>query len=422
MRLTRRVAVLAVASLTALVACAPGADSGSDDENVTLSVWGWGPEANYDKMFAEYTKDNPGVKVDARSFTTATEYDTILSTGLAGKDGPDVAWLRAGAPLQPLVAAGRLVPLDNSSVPGLADFNAGVLQGAKGDTDGKVYGVPFAIQTLHVIYNKKIFADNGIAPPKTWEDMIAAAQKLQAAKIVPFAVGGKDDWTLPIITSIFGTSRWGGDAFLDEVKAGKKTFADPNFVAGVDLVNQLKPYFPKDVAGVSYTDAQTLFSAGKAAMFPGGIWEVNFFRTNAPGLDLGTFSAPPPPGSVAGKALLPGFMDGSYGVSANSKHREEALKLLSWLASKKYGQLYTDTVVQFSAVPGVEPKDPILREVAGTYTSNGARYFMNEFAYGNPSSQTVFSAALQEMLLGRITAAQAAAKLDASVATWLKPR
>lgn len=412
-----RLAPLAAAALLALTACSPSSPSASPSQGkVTLSVWGWGPEENYDKMFAEYEKLHPGVDVDARSFTTATEYDTILSTGLAGDSGPDLAWLRAGANLQPLVEAGRLLPLETSDVPGLKDYDQGVLRAAKGDKDGKVYGVPFAVQTLQVIYNKKIFAENGITPPQTWADMIAAAEKLKSKKIVPFAFGGKDDWMLPIVASIFGTANWGGDAFLNDVKAKKKKFTDPAFVEGIDELNKLKPYFPEDVAGVSYTDAQILFSSGKAAMFPGGLWELNFFAENAKGLDMGVFTPPAPKG---GPGLMPGFTDGSYGISVKTKHKAEALKFAAWLASKDYGQLYTDTLSTFSAVPGVTPTDPLLNEVSATFDQQGAVYFMNEFAYGNPSSQAVFSKSLQEMLLGRITAQEAAAQLDKSVAGWL---
>ncbi|GGS66323.1 extracellular solute-binding protein [Nonomuraea spiralis] len=410
-----RLAAAAVALAMAVTACAPSATPRTEEGKITLSVWGWGPDANYDKMFAEYEKSHPGIDVDARAFTTATEYDTILSTGLAGDQGPDLAWLRAGANLQPLVEAGRLLPLDTKDVPGLAAYDPNVLSYAKGDKDGKVYGVPFAQQTLQVIYNKKIFADNGITPPKTYDEMISSAEKLKAKGIVPFAFGGKDDWMLPIVASIFGTATWGGNEFLADVKAKRKKFADPRFVEGIDRLNKLKPYFPEDMAGVSYTDAQILFSSGKAAMFPGGLWELNFFGENAKGVELGVFTPPTP----EGPGLMPGFTDGSYGVNVKTKHKAEALKFAAWLASKEYGQLFTDTLRTFSAVPGVTPKDPLLSEVSTTFGQHGATYFMNEFAYGNPSSAAVFSKALQEMLLGRVTPRQAAEQLDKSVSGWL---
>ena len=47
-------------------------------------------------------------------------------------------------------------------------------------------------------------------------------------------------------------------------------------------MTELKPYLPDNAAGVAYTDAQTLFTSGKAAMFPGGRFELGFFQKAEP--------------------------------------------------------------------------------------------------------------------------------------------
>src|SRR5699024_10987284 len=133
-----------------------------------------------------------------------------------------------------LVAAGRLVPLDGkvdlSTIPDQA------LDGARGREDGKVYGVPFAIQTLQVFYKKKICADHDISVPKTWQQIIDAAKKLTAAGVTPFATTGKDIWMLPIDREIFGAARAGGQQFAEQVLSGKSDFTDPDYVASLQLM------------------------------------------------------------------------------------------------------------------------------------------------------------------------------------------
>ena len=45
----------------------------------------------------------------------------------------------------------------------------------------KVVGVPALVDNLAIVYNKKLFADAGVAPPTpnwTWDDFRAAAAKL----------------------------------------------------------------------------------------------------------------------------------------------------------------------------------------------------------------------------------------------------
>lgn len=153
-------------------------------------MWSWRTEdvAGYQKIFDEFEKET-GISAEFKPYKN-TEYDTILETALEGGKGPDVMQLRAYGSLQPLVDAGHIEPLD-SRVKALDGFSEQSLDGARSIKDGKVYGVPFAIQTLQVFYNEKIFEKNGIEEPQTYDEFIAAAKKLKGAGVTPIAVGGR---------------------------------------------------------------------------------------------------------------------------------------------------------------------------------------------------------------------------------------
>ena len=187
-----RKATLAAGALTVstlvLAACAPSAGpAGAEGDDSTITVWGWRQEdaKTYDKIFAAFEKEHPGVTVEYVPYLN-TEYDTILSTGLKDASGPDVAQLRSYGLLQPLVESGDLVALDDE-VSELADFSPSVLDGARGVSDGAVYGVPFAIQTLHVIYNKAVFDELGLEEPTTWDEMTSAFDEIKASGVTPLA-------------------------------------------------------------------------------------------------------------------------------------------------------------------------------------------------------------------------------------------
>jgi multiple sugar transport system substrate-binding protein len=47
--------------------------------------------------------------------------------------------------------------------------------------DGKIYGIPQDIGPMGLLYRDDLLKDAGIAPPKTWPDFAAAAEKLHAA-------------------------------------------------------------------------------------------------------------------------------------------------------------------------------------------------------------------------------------------------
>ncbi|MCZ4287204.1 extracellular solute-binding protein, partial [Marinobacter salarius] len=84
-----------------------------------------------------------------------TEYNQILATGLEGRDGPDIAMLRAYGGVQPAIQSEQIVPIDDI-VDGLDQFDPTVLRAAQGKDDGKTYGVPFAYQTMQMFYNKTL--------------------------------------------------------------------------------------------------------------------------------------------------------------------------------------------------------------------------------------------------------------------------
>jgi raffinose/stachyose/melibiose transport system substrate-binding protein len=419
------VALATLSSVVALTACAPsGADSSSEDGGAkkTLTVWSWRveDEAAYNKIFDAYEKAHEGITVEFKPFK-ATEYNKILATGLAGSDGPDVPQVRSYGQVQATIASDALVPLDGKV--DLSGWDENVLASAKGKEDGKLYSVPLARQATVMFYNKGLFEKNGITVPTTWDEFMTANTKLAAAGITPIAVGAKDDWTLPIVHEVVGGATFGGADFQKAVLAGEKDFTDPQWVASVKILKDLEKFMPKSVTGVAVTDAQTLFSAEKAAMFPGGSFDLATLQKANPQMQVGVLEVPPAPGAPSGaEPTTAGWADGNFAVSKKSKNQAEALELVKWMATKEFGQMVADEVKQISAVPGVENKDEVLKQIGTNYDKNGSPYLLlTDFRYGAPSGTDLLGKGIQEMLLGKKDAAAVSKDLDTGVKTWFKP-
>jgi raffinose/stachyose/melibiose transport system substrate-binding protein len=408
----------------ALLACAPSTDSsgGSDDDGTTLEVWSWRTEDvdEYEKIFDAYEAEHEGVTVEFKPYV-ATEYDTILSTGLSAEGGPDVAQLRAYGGLQPLCEAGRLVELEGQDVDTSA-ISDDVLQGARCESDGGLYGVPFASQALVVYYNKAIFEEHGLEEPKTWEELMDISTTLQDAGVTPYAVTGKDNWVLPMVHDLFAAPRYGGPEFEQAVQAGEKDFTDPDYVASIETLEDITPFFPEDVVGVDYATAQTLFTSEKAAMYPGGSFELAFFQDQNPDLEMGVFAVPPPPGALVDQSLTPGWVDASFGVNSDSPDKKEALELVRWMATKDFGQMVSDDLKQMNPVEGVTPSDPLLQEMLQLNTDSPTPYLLLvDFRYGEPTGSDLMAAGLQSMLLGDTDASGVSAKVQKGVSQWFEP-
>jgi raffinose/stachyose/melibiose transport system substrate-binding protein len=210
---------------------------------------------------------------------------------------------------------------------------AGILQKIYGP---KLAALPFEFNIEGVWYNKKIFAANGVAVPKTWDQLVAAAAKLQANGIQPFAASGIQGWPLTRLIGNLIFSSVGPNALVN-IKNGKAKLTDPRYVAAAQKVADLgaKGYFGKGVASLDYGPAEDVFLQGKAAMFYMGSWilgELNDPTKNQIGLsNVGFFPFP----GLNGKGLIP--MNAGQPTSINPKKLNPGNEAWLTYIAKHYG-------------------------------------------------------------------------------------
>lgn len=387
------------------------------EKRVTLTVWSWRTEdvAAWNDVIAVFEKENPGIQVNFRPYKN-TEYDTILNTALQSGSGPDLYQLRPYN--QTLISAGYALPIDGV-VPELANFSKTALGGARGSKDARIYGVPYALNTTQIYYNKTIFAKYGLKEPRTWDELINIAKTLASKGITPFAQGTKDGWTLSLAHSVIGPNVYGGNDFVDQFLDGKAKLTDSKFVASIERFRELAPYFMKNYTGVPYTDTQTMFAMEQAAMFIGGSFEYGYFTGLNPNLKLGVFPSPTDDGSPG---IVSTWTSGSYAGNSKTKHSAEVIAFLRFMGTTEFGQSMTDKLRIISPIKGVKATDPIVKEMYRLSQENGATpYFAIVYLNnGSPSGKKVLEDSLQGMFLEKLRAQEVAQNVEKAVATWLK--
>jgi raffinose/stachyose/melibiose transport system substrate-binding protein len=389
-------------------------------ESVKLTFWSWRTEdvAAYDKFIAEFNETHPDIDIEFIPYRN-TEYNTILATSLQGGAGPDIIHLRTYGGMEALAQAGYLVPLDDK-IEALQDFRSDVLLGATLRKDGRVYGVPVVEQTVLVLYNKAIFSELGVEEPQTWDEMLAIASKAKAAGYIPFANGSKEGWTLETFFGAVAPTFYGGGNFFSELTEGKVNFTDPRFRAALEKMLELRPYLPDDYVGVGYTDMQMMFAQEMAAMFLAGSYEFGTFAQMNPDLEIGVFIVPH---EEAGQnKFFSTYADASFGMNANTEHPEEVLAFLNWTASKKFGDLYANTLQVLSVVPGIGIADPLLQEIVSMSAEHATPYLMlTAFRYGTPSGSTLLQNELQGVFGDTITIDEAIENIQTGLESWYEP-
>ncbi len=257
----------------------------AEQEKVKLEFWTWRPEDKdfYNKVIDLYEKANPSVDVEQLAIKS-TEYNTMLMASLQGGGGPDVFMGRSYGGLKALSDSNYLVAMDDL-YPELKNFNKSALDGCVNIDDGKHYGVPALSQVLFVYYNKNIYKELNLTPPKTWKEFISNLQKCKEADITPLANGTKDPWTVETLLGGVGPNLYGANEFYDEIISGKTTFTDDRFVNTLRKLKELTPYMPDLYSGVGYSDMQSSFYNEMSAHMIGGSYEAGNFSKNNPELE-----------------------------------------------------------------------------------------------------------------------------------------
>ena len=131
--------------------------------------------------------------------------------------------------------------------------------------DGKVMAVAFMANAQHLVYREDVLKKIGVQPPKTYEDMLAAAKKIRSAGIMQNPVGGayKAGWNLAQeFNNMF--LGYGGSHF----KSGS---AQPNVnsdagVKALEMMKALSGYMNPDFLTHDSNATNAEFRAGNVAI------------------------------------------------------------------------------------------------------------------------------------------------------------
>ncbi|WNI26235.1 extracellular solute-binding protein [Streptomyces sp. ITFR-16] len=327
-----------------------GGDGGSDG-GATLTAYVYGDDAVKVQQAAvkEFNKTSD-VKVKLVS-VPGTDYVNKLRSAMGSPSAPDIFFNWGGGSIKPYVDADQLVDL-TSTVKSDTTLKEGFLPSVveAGSLDGKIYGVPMrGMQPVMLFYNKTLFAENRIEPPRTWEDLQKAITTFKGKGITPFALGGSDKWP-ELMWLEYLLDRIGGPDVFRKIQNGDTSgWGDPAVLKTARTVKQLvdEGAFGKNFNSVDYGNggAPTLLSKGKAAMHLMGSWEYSTQLGKAPDFarkDLGWTSFPTVAGGVGDPADVVGNPTNYWSVNARTKHKDEAIAFLKTMASKSYAQALVD--------------------------------------------------------------------------------
>jgi raffinose/stachyose/melibiose transport system substrate-binding protein len=328
--LTRR--LFMAAATTAAMAVALAAPSLADTKLTISSDGNAETTKAFEALTKAYTAAHPDVTFELETRPGGAEGDNLVKTRLSTGEMTDIFQYNSGSLFQALKPDQNLADLSDVQGDVIDSYKAVVTS-----TDGKIRGVPFgAAMGGGIYYNKKIYAELGLAVPKTWAEFMANNEKIKAAGKVAVAQTYKDTWSsqLFVLADYFNVQA-ANPSFAADYTANKAKYATtPAAMKGFEYLEQVNKagYLNADYGAATFDDGVRMVATGEAAHYPMLTFALGNVKQNFPDNlnDVGFFAQP---GDDAAKNGLTVWMPAGVYVSAKSANIDAAKGFLKFIAS-----------------------------------------------------------------------------------------
>jgi multiple sugar transport system substrate-binding protein len=299
-----------------------------------------GPRGELLQKYASEFTDLTGIKVESELIPEQQQRQKAVIELTSGKPSFDVVHVSYHVQKRQFEKAGWLADLSGFmkdptlTAPDLRvdDFSAGGLQFAQNEK-GEMHSLPWSVDYFILYYNKEMFAKKGVAVPKTFDEMAAAAETLNdpANGIYGFTGRGLRNANMTLWSNFF--LNYGGE-FLD-AKGNIQTDGPEAIEATKMYQRLLTKTAPPGVAGFNWMESMASLTQGRAAMWIDGVgWAPPIEDPNASRV-VGKIGYTVVPAGPKGQYSA-AYGDG-IGIARTSTKKEAAYLYCQWAVSKAMG-------------------------------------------------------------------------------------
>ena len=282
-----------------------------------------------DEQVADFQKKNPDIAI---SRTLQADIQKAVIPGFSTGTGPDVTQTEGDFPMRKgLVDGNYIIPLDQY----YDERKWPIFEWARtwSKLGGKTWEVPWEAQTHGLSYNKTALKKLGIEIPKTYDEMMAAADKAKQAGLVPFASDNDKGTNIRrvIMTHLFAVAT---PAQVRDILFGEAKYDSPEMIEAIERSAAIfsKGYSDGKLGNTLTSDAATPdFAAGRNIFWITGTFNGKRYKAQLkdfPDLDWGYMDLPAINQSL--KWTTVGGIGSAFAINAKTKDVEAALKVVEY--------------------------------------------------------------------------------------------
>ena len=315
----------------------PGTGSAAQAGSGKLEIFSWwtagGEAEGLNALYDLYKQKYPNVEIINATVAggAGSNAKAVLATRMQSGDPPDSFQVHAGHELiDSWVQAGAMEPVtfifDQNGWKDVYPSDVIDIISA----NGEIWSVPVDIHRANVLwYNKKIFSDNNLQPPTTFDEFFTVADKLKAAGVTPLALGDNGIWASTQVFETVLLGQLGPDAYRG-LWTGNTAWDGPEVKQALTTFAKMLTYVNNDHSALSWDQASQMLVDGNAAMNIMGDWAEGYFKSVKwePDKDFGWTTTPGSSGSFD-------MLSDSFGLPKGAPDRDNAVAWLELLGSKE---------------------------------------------------------------------------------------
>ncbi|MFL5953785.1 MAG: extracellular solute-binding protein, partial [Gaiellaceae bacterium] len=203
---------------------------------------------------------------------------------------------------------------------------------------GKLYASPFYAESSFLMYRKDVLAKAGVTMPlhPTWQQVAAAAAKVNSANMAGICLRGKPGWgdlgaAFTTVLNTFGGTWWSAKA---DGTPDKAQVDQPAFKTALDFyANLVQKSGEKDAANSSFNECLAQYQAGKVAMWYDATVAAGLLEAkDSPVKGKNGFAFAP-----VDKTKASGWLwSWALAIPKSSPDPADAWKYISWATSAQY--------------------------------------------------------------------------------------
>ena len=328
---------------------AENAKEEGDSETLSVQIWDVNQEPGIKEILGDFTAKT-GIQTKI-SVVRWADYWTAMEAAAQGGQLPDVFWMHSNES-ERYMSNDMLLDLTdkikNSEVIKMENYPKDIW--GLYSYEGKNYAVPKDIDTIALWYNKKLFDEAGLSYPTadwTWDDVTEAARKLKKEDGSQYGLCLKPDNNQ---AGYYNMILDHGGFILNKDKT-KSGFDDPKTIEAMKIVETwVKEGLIPSAETMAENAEDVLFQSGKAAMCFQGSWMIAAHKNNEYSLANADCIELPKDKTTGRRVSI--YNGLGWAAAKNTKHPEEAWKLIEYLGSEEAQRKQASLGVTMSAYKG----------------------------------------------------------------------